>query len=313
MLPAGDVASIAELCKEIGNEVTDDIGFVAVRELLSRFNADLVIRPLLVEGMLASVNLGTSNGNRWAVLIDRETYPFTTRDVQEERPTRPLPHRMRNTIAHELVHSLAFRLSEFGVRLKARTDTKDTLIELVKAIEEETEQLSPLLLWSEKALGILLRGRKETVSLFDLLHVLQNYGISRYVLINRLRLLKPVTDANGFLFSAGMRNIAVGLGVWGHKSAYVKGWPLFCNFDDGIAPSFLLKALGHDRLLADTVFSDPNFAMLGGPNNIVELELTAGTRAFPDAKKMKTRISVEEGLRKQGEEFLFTVHGTPSI
>jgi hypothetical protein len=60
------------------------------------------------------------------------------------------------------------------------------------------------------------------------------------------------------------------------------------------------------------LFSDQRFAMLGGSNNPVELETTAGTRAVPDAAKMKVQIALEEGLRKQGEEFLFVVRRTLS-
>jgi hypothetical protein len=314
MIAPGDLARIAELCAAIGNEVTDESGFVPVRELLNRFDADLVIRPLLVEGMLVlrQESARLRNGKKWLVLVDSETYESTSRDVEEERPTRPLPDRLRNTIAHELVHSLAFRPAEFGVRLKTRTDTKESFRQFVKAIEEETEQLSPLLLWSDKALSMLVRGRKHPLSLFDFLRVVENFGISRYVLVNRLRLLRP-TDANGFLFTPAMRNLAVGLGTWGTKTAYIKGWPLFCNFEDGLIPTFLLKTTGRDLLAADTVFSDETLAMLGGPNNVAELQVSAGTPAFPDAKKQKIKISVEEGLRKLGENFLFTVNGIPTV
>jgi hypothetical protein len=307
MLAAGDLASIAELCKAIGNEVTDDSGFVPVRHLLSRFHAELAIRPLLVEAMLASAS-GSNNRSQWIVLVDSETYPFSAHDVEEERQTRPLPHRMRNSIAHELVHSLAFRSSEFGIRLKARTDTTRSLRELVEAIEAETERLSPLLLWSEKALEMLLQAKQETLSLFDLLRVLESAGISRYVLIGRLRLIRLDTDSNRFLYSAGLRNLAVGLGVWGARNAYIKGWPLFANFDNGIFPSFLHKIPEHDLLPAETIFSDERFAMLGGASNTIELETSAGVKDAPHAKQMKVRIDVEEGLRRQGEEFLFVVH-----
>jgi hypothetical protein len=314
MLAPGDLAKIAELCKAIGNEVTDDAGFVPVRRLLNRFDADLVIRPLLVEGMLASrgQHLASDNEKKWLVLIDSETYASSMRDVEEERVTRALPDRLRNTVAHELVHSLAFRPSEFGVRLKARTDTQQNFRKFVQALERETEQLSPLLLWSDKGLAKLLHGRKEPLSLFDLLFVVQNFGISRYVLINRLRLLRP-TDADGYLFKAGMRDLGIGIGVWGAKAAYIKGWPLFWNFEDGMVPSFLLKAVGHDRLPADAILSDDALAMRGGPNNIAELETSAGTPALPEARKRKVKISVEEGLRKPGTEFLFTVHGVSSV
>lgn len=308
MLAPGDAQNIAQLCKAIGNEVTEDSGFVPVRKLLSRFNADLVLRPLLVEGMLASVSPASNNGHRWAVLVDTETYSVSRQDIQEERLTRPLPARMRNTIAHELVHSLAFRTSEFGLRLKARTDTKDGMRQLLSALERETEQFSPLLLWSEKALGVLLSGRKQHLTLLDFADLTQRFGVSRYLLITRLKMLNPAADPNGFLFSPALRNVAIGIGVWGAKGAYLKGWPLFANFDD-VVPSFILSMSGQDRMPAERLFSKPAFSMLGGADNVLEMETTAGTPASPDAKKVKVRISVEETLRRHGEEFLFTVHG----
>lgn len=305
MLASGDLSTIASLCKAIGNEVTDDTGFVPVRRLLSRFHAELHIRPLLVEGMLASVD--HKNGGKWAVLVDSETYPVSKLDVEEERPTRPLPQRMRNTIAHELVHSLAFRTSEFGLRLKARIESNESLREFVEAIELETEKLSPLLLWSEKGLEMLLKGRKETLSLSDLLGVQEDVGISRYVLINRLILLQRDSDSREFFYSAGLRNLAIGIGQWGPQGGHFKCWPIFWNFDNGIVPSFLLKISGHDGLPAREVLSDESFAMLGGPNSVVTLDATAGTQTVPNAKKMEVQIAVEEVLRRQGNEFLFVV------
>jgi hypothetical protein len=308
MLP-GDLARIAELCTAIGNEVTDESGFVPVRNLLQRFQADLLIRPLLVEGMLASrVTDPNASRPRWMVLVNAETYPYSSRDIEEERLTRQLPQRMRNTIAHELVHSLAFRPSEFGLRLKTRTDTKETLREFIKAVEQETEQLSPLLLWSERSVGIFLQGRKEAVSLFDFLSVLEKVGISRYVLVNRLRLL----SASELLFSAGLRNLAIGLGRWTSSTAHLRGWPLFANFDDGLVPSFLLKLPGHDVVPASAIFDDDEFALLGGPKSSIAFDTSAGTKAVPDATKFRVEVTVEDGLRKRNEEFLFVVRRLPT-
>jgi hypothetical protein len=306
MLPASDVARIAEVCKSIGNQATDNSGFVAVRDLLSRFSADLQIRPLLVEGMLASVDKAGRTGNRWAVLVDSDTYPYTKKDVEQERSTRPLHYRMRNTIAHELVHALAFRADEFGLHLTLKTDTKESIRAFVEAIEEKTEQFSPLLLWSEKAIEMLLQGRRDSLALADLLYVVENFGVSRYVLINRLRLLRP-TDSNGLLFSKGLSDLALGIGVWGVQHIQIKGWPVFVNFDHTNIPSFLWKISGHQSVPAQDLFVDPRFAMLGGPENTIEMETTAGTKEAPNSRKMKVQISVEEGLRKAGEEFLFVV------
>jgi len=298
------------VCRVIGDEVADDQGFVSVRNLLARFHANLLIRPLLVEGMLASTENSSSTGSdasRWAVLLDSETYKIGELEIKEESQERPLPSRLRNTIAHELVHSLAFRPSEFGIRLRKQSDSEESQNALVREIERETERLSPLLLWSEKALAKLLSGRKRSLSVEELHEVCLSIGISRYVLISRLRLLLS-NDPNGFLHRDGLKDIAIGMGAWvDGRNAALKSWPLFINFDRNIVPAFLFKLLGQDRLPAKTVFADETFAMCGGPSNVVEFVTDAGSETFQNAKKMKVDCSIEQTSKRTGSEFLYVV------
>ena len=84
MLAPTELQRIASACAAIADEVADDSGFVSMRSLLARFQAHLLIQPMLVEGMLASIQQsnGGANGNdRWAVLVDSETYDVDERDV----------------------------------------------------------------------------------------------------------------------------------------------------------------------------------------------------------------------------------------
>src|SRR5262249_47722226 len=106
-----DLRSLAARCTELSDEIADADGFVSVRSLTSRFQAELILRPLLVEGMLASRSTPSKgvSQHQWAVLIDSETYPEVDEKViAREGCSAPLPARMRNTIAHELAHSFAF-------------------------------------------------------------------------------------------------------------------------------------------------------------------------------------------------------------
>jgi len=310
MLAPSELVRFAEVCTTIGNEVADENGFVPVRKLLARFHANLVIRPLLVEGMLASTERGSGNNvdaSRWAVLLDSETYKISELEVKEESQERPLPSRLRNTIAHELVHSLAFRSSEFGIQLRRQNDSDEGQNALVREIERETERLSPLLLWSEKALGKLLSGRKQSLSVEELHEVCLSIGISRYLLISRLRLLRS-NDPNGFLHRDGLKDIAIGMGEWvDGRNAALKGWPLFINFDRNVVPAFLFKLLDQDRLPAKTVFVDETFAMCGGPSNIVEFVSDAGSETVQNATKMKVECSVEQTSKRTGSEFLYVI------
>ncbi len=111
---ATDPEELAAICNAVGEACSDEHGFVAVRSLLSRFKAELILRPLLVEAMIASVELHDSSA-RWAVLVDSERYPLDTGAIQRESLGSPLPARFRFTVAHELAHAVAFRPSEFGV------------------------------------------------------------------------------------------------------------------------------------------------------------------------------------------------------
>lgn len=308
MLASSDLRRIVDACKAIGDEIADDSGFVSMRRLLGRFEARLLIRPMLVEGMLASIERKDepiTESSQWAVLVDRETYGVNDQAIESESQNRPLPPRLRNTIAHELVHSLAFRPSEFGISLKLNSQKSNNLRDLVRAIERHTERLSPLLLWSERALNQLLLGKREPLSVEQLAEARRSVAISRPVLINRLHHLH-LFDTNDFLFSPALQNLAVGLAEWrkGGRSV-VRSWPLFANFSRNILPVFLRDISRQDRSPAEAVFPEETFVMCGGPNNNVELVADAGTAANPRVTKMKVQLSAESGSRKPGSKFLF--------
>lgn len=307
------LTQIARVCVDISNEVSDELGFVAMRRLLARFHARLIIQPLLVEGMLASVQSDTKSVNdatEWAVLIDSETYAVDADDLENEDSARPLATRLRNTIAHELVHSLAFRPSEFGLRLNVNSRRKIGADELVKEIEQETERFSPLLLLSEKALAQLLAKKQVPISIEETCEFRRRFAISRHVLISRLNLLKTVDD-DALLSKIPLRNIAIGLAEWsaGGK-AVIRQWPMFYSFDNGIVPAFLLEAIQKDRLPIEAVVSDDNFIMCGGSNSTAKLVLEAGTKATPRHRRLNCEISAESANRKIGSQFLFSVRAT---
>src|SRR3954467_9480840 len=115
---ASDLQSIAKTCVDISNQVGNPSGFVSIRRLLERFNVAIYIRPLLVEGMLVSLPEPNSARTRLTVLVDSETFRVTNKEIAAEDEADPLPTRFRTTVAHELLHSLAFRPDYFGLRLK---------------------------------------------------------------------------------------------------------------------------------------------------------------------------------------------------
>ncbi len=219
----------------------------------------------------------------------------------------PLPARMRNTIAHELVHSLAFRSTEFGVELTRFDESQKSRRALIAAIERETEKLSPFLLISESSLDAQLVGCEENLHVDVFENAMRNMGVSRYVLVNRLNLLKTV-DNRGLLKRRALRNTAVGIGEWlSTGEACLKDWPIFLNFDRNIVPEFLIKLCKGKLVALDGVFTDPSFCLRGGDIHHGTMLLRGGTLRAPRAEEMRVSCSVESCTRREHSTFLFLV------
>lgn len=302
------LSQFARACLAIADDAADDRGFVPVRRLLEKFRATLVARPLLVEGMIASQrsNDGTAVHERWLVLVDSEKYSFSEQEVQGESAERTLPERLRFTIAHELAHSLPFRVSEFGIRLR-NVDTQRSGQGLVQALESETDRLSSLLLISQRSLSSLLRGRKEAPAADEWAAARRAMGVSRPVLISRLRSL-AAGDPDGLRSGYGLRNLAIGIAEWSKEGrAALRSWPIFANFDRNIYPSFLFDLAHQDYISACDVFADASFALCGGTRSTLNVAVDAGTANFRNASQMLLECSSEDATRKPGTRSLFVV------
>lgn len=305
-----DLSHLANVCTLIANEVADESGFVPMRGLLARFGAELIIRPLLVEGMLAKIGQedGTDTSDRWAVLVDHDRYPIAQSTVLEETAASPLPSRMRFTIAHELAHSLAFRPTNFGFTLEKSAGVRQSADSFVKAMERETDKLSSLLLCPQRAMESFLCETPGPLTVGRLAKLRSDLGISRYVLLNRLRAFQR-DDPRGLLQRVHNRNVGIGIGEWkSDGSAIFKSWPIFRNFDRNIIPEVFIKIAHQDRLPATGIFNDPEFVLCGGRSPTTVFLSSAGTPSAPNAEKMVIKVSIEAGSsRRDGSSFLYVV------
>lgn len=282
---------LLKACTSIGDEATDDDGFVSVQALINRFNAKLLLRPLLVEGMIAEL---TDDADAdWGVIIDNERYPVTYASVENERKGASLPSRMRYTVAHELVHSLGFRSTEFGIHLETRKQKRQSQRSFIQLIEQQTDSLSPFLLCSEKSIDrMLLRIPKDSLSASDIASLCKSYGLSRYVFTNRLRLL-PLGHHQRL--NPALRNLGIAIATRKRDGGFqFRGWPVFTNFDRNITPTFLLELLQKRSLPVKQVVSDNSFSLNEGRDSVVQFEGTAGTPALPTAESMSVRITAED-------------------
>jgi hypothetical protein len=307
---AARLAPLAATCNAIGGELADAAGFVSIRALLSRFQSELIRRPLLVEAMVAHLEHqapeGKANG-RWAVLVDSDRYSVTDQAILDESHERPLPARFRFTIAHELAHSLAFRPREFGIAPLFDADTKASREEFVEAVERETDRMAPLLLLPDKTLRTLLATQKVQWTAPALQTVCRRFGISRYALINRLLLLLRRDEASGLREATALRNLAIGIGNWtAQGEAVLRKWPLYINFDNGIVPGPLLRVANQDRVPAASLIQDSQFILCGGRLGATELTWEAGLPGSKPDQHMRVQISVEPIAKRPNSDFLVT-------
>lgn len=291
--PAALARQLDQLCIRIGNEVADEGGFVPIRDLLRRFQVQLIVRPLLVEGMLATVDSvgDAARSSQWAVLVDSEMHALSDESIRSESSERPLHVRARNTIAHELAHSLAFRASEFGIgtvtsgRAKASAD-------LVKVIERETERLSPLLLVTEKGLKQFVSASSRRISAAEITALRERLGVSREVFVSRLQMLRS-NDETGLLEHTHFRNVAVGIADWTGQGAVLRSWPLLVNFDRNVVPDFLLQILRQERSRAGDLDIDRSSSLCNGSESEVTFECNGRSRGALTPERMAISVDVE--------------------
>lgn len=301
MLRSSDIDQFVRACSQIGDELADQTGFVTIRGLLSRFRADLTFRPLLVEAMLASVDQGgVASDYQWSVLVDSETHQASQDALDREHPGESLGVRLRNTIAHELTHALAFRYADFGIRLNVPINIKDRKA-FVEEIERETERLSPLLLIPDKALLKLVEAAHEQITVEALSGFRDHMGVSRKVLVNRFNMLRK-SDRHGLLNRPPLRNLAIGIGEWRTpKEAILRSWPLYTEFNKAIVPSFLLRLPIEDRIPLSSVLPSGRDAEI---HTGVIFNVRTGSSTSPN---MDILLQCEHVAPRSRAEFLFTI------
>jgi hypothetical protein len=304
----------ANACLAVGNEVVGSDGFVPVRGLLSRFDAQLELRPLLVEAMLCESTDArdpAAQAARWRLLVDSEKYPVTTAEIHSESAARPLPARFRNTVAHELTHSLAFRAKEFGVDLTIPTQRdQGASRRIVDEIEQHTEDLSPLLLAPDVSVDRCFPSTLDHLSIADLVSARRRLGISRFVLLQRLNLMRTYGN-DRFIERACFSDVAVGIGAWTHEGdAVLKGYPVFAQFTGGEQPSFLHAMRRSRGLPVSSLVAEKSFILNGGTASSVALALPFGTERSPERTTRPVQFSVE-ATRRTGSIFFFLVRAQP--
>lgn len=269
-------------------------GFVPLSRLADEFRADVKFRPLFVEAMIAEPK--DKNG-RWLVLVDSETHAITENELKNENESRPLTVRVRNTIAHELAHTLGRRAGEFGFESGLSRE------ELVHELESETERLSPALLIPIKTIETACQ-TTERFCVENLCALRDRLAVSSQVLVARFSLLQA-QDGHPLRFNRNLAEIAFGVGTYANSNTpTLEFWPVFSNFTS-FAPEFLLQLRAKQPVSVTELFSSPDFYLNRGSEFSVQSEINFGTPAHPTAEKAAVVFSVESIERTAGTPFLW--------
>ena len=302
LLSRSEIQGYAGACLSASGAAAEASGFVPMRALLRRFGAEVHFRPLLVEAMLCETN---ESEPRWKLLVDSDQYKITQDQIERETLGSALPDRLRNTIAHELTHSLAFRLDEFGVTLTAgkKLDVVNSA-DHVAEIERHTEELSPLLLVPDKSIDAAFPANNGSLSMRDIVRARNRFAVSRFVLVSRLNLLRVygntrLAERNCF------QNLALLIGKWSREGQPVLlHRPIYERFENNVAPEFIHKLKARDSTPLTEVV--PNFDANGEANfeSPVVVDVRAGTFLNPALGEMHISVSIEHKPQRRGTFFV---------
>lgn len=288
--------SLSQLLRQvvqISERAADESGFVPLHALAREIQADVSFRPLLVEGVAAQPK---DKDGRWLILIDNETHRVSAEMFQQETAARPLGSRLRNTIAHELAHTL-------GPRFEAAAGNGKSRKEQVKHLEDDTEDVSPALLIPPRAVEALLSERPTPFSVDELVGARDRMSVSSRVFVKRLELLNQEAD-NRFRYHPRFDNVVIGSGEW-LSSTKVELHPMPFRGVRGIVPEFVTQLRTHKKISLGDYVTDPDFYLCGGSSPTAEMKLWLGTGARPKSEQGAVIVSVEAVPRKAGNGFLW--------
>jgi hypothetical protein len=279
---------------DIAEKAVDDTGFIPIRELTQRCEAKIQLRPLLVEAIVArSKSVGIKE---WMILLDSERFGDVAQEIEDENATRPLPNRLRNTVAHELAHVIWFNVCGIEPIEKKKADE-------VQNVEHQIESLSPCLLLPYSKLKETL---SREISVDTLTELRNRAGLSSEAFVQRIKMLR-FHDPDSINVGRCLENTAIGVGSWKNsKNTTLQLTPIFSRFSH-LAPSLLLQHQSTGIFTVSDAFQEPDFYLNGGSVPITNAEISVGTTREPYIEKQRAQLSVEPINKQQSGKYLWTL------
>lgn len=276
---------LKSICRDLADKIADENGFVSIVDLLERFRAELVVRPLLVE---AAIGKDPESQGDWLVLVDEETYG---KPSGPERYLSPWNPRMRFSIAHELAHTITFHPKEFGFKFSLAKRKGESEQEFLLRVERQTDSATPFLLLAKRAIS-RFPGEINTKALRE---YCKGYGISSNVLLSFLLHLDPTEDQD---LLEKFQNVAIGLI---NNGRFLPN-PLFSRFEQNLIPNLIRDIRSNKSFMIGD---------LGEPDSNGELGIVTGlgTYQFPGNEEIDFVLTVEPG---EGNRFFILQPGKAS-
>lgn len=292
-------------CINLANNVASPTGFVPVIKLVERLNAEVTFRSLLVEAML-TVNSSPSEGSAdWKILLDIDRFKRDSEIYPVESDDCKMSNRCRNTIAHELLHTFAFKKenNKFVPRLYEWQHQSGT--KMVNYLEKEAENLSSVLLIPNESLLRFFESSHEKLDFNRFVDRYRGYGVSREIFINRLKFLRNHAFHH-VLNCDCLKNVVIGMGQWSTTGEpEFKTWPIFSNFEKRFQPQFLLESKRKKKDSIRIPASATDFNQKIRDNQSASFEGFIGTEKFPETTCCKFTVEIEDTEKKPLNKFLF--------
>jgi hypothetical protein len=299
------IENLFQDCINLANDVASPTGFVPVRKLVERLNAEVIFRSLLVEAMI-TVNSSPSEGCAdWKILLDIDRFKRDSEIYPVESDDCKMSNRCRNTIAHELLHTFAFKQenNKFVPRLYEWQQQSGT--KTVNYLEKEAENLSSVLLIPSESIFEFLNRNRHQLEFIHLLEWYRGYGVSREIFINRIKFLRNHMFDHALGYGC-LKNIMIGIGQWSSSGeAQLNTWPVFANFEKNFAPQFLIESKRNRERSMKVTLPPEQFTQSLRDNSCATFSGFIGTEKFPESTRCKFTVEIEEVEKKPLTKFLF--------
>ena len=306
-------SDIVEKCYKAARMAMDADGYVAMPKLVGLLDAEVVFRPLLVEAIIAKKNDLNKPGPHWKILLNEDTFSQDKEIYPSENGSNRLSVRIRNTIAHELIHTFQFKVEDSCITLGEVSRSVSRSDAIIRRVEKEAHELTSLLLLPLEVLKQELTAITEVSAIRSYLKVYEKFGVSRAIFIQALNNLRKDTGSK-ILEHTALSDVMFGIGSWDNsQEPYFEQWPTFENFSGNSLPDFTFDEASSSQSRFTIPQLTKESVLNGGKLSNFQFTTYEGSRNTPRYRNIEYVLSVEERKAGLGVPFLFMLRRVREI